>query len=361
MSEWSFQKGMSVQPFVHSLLAQAAEMGASDIHIEPLDRNVRVRFRIDGILQTIGHMETTFLSPVSARIKVMSHMDIANTRLPMDGRCIWKGKNHMLDVRVSTMPTVRGEKIVLRLFADHQPFHLDELIPYEPSRQLLRRIVRGSQGLFLICGPTGSGKTTTLYALLRELDSPEISIATLEDPVELRVNGFCQSQIHEKGGLAFQNGLRALLRQDPDILVIGEIRDAQTAGIALQAALTGHRVFSTLHTARAVDVPLRLLDMGLEPFLVAEALSGMASQRLARYRTEDGYRGRFCLCEVVRSGPSMRQAVQKREERKKLLEAASKDKAVFMNECIRHALREQLTDEKEIHRIYEEEGDDVDC
>ena len=358
MSEWTYHSGMPVQPFVNTMLTQAVQMGASDIHIEPMDKQVRVRFRIDGILQTVGYLETTLLPQVSARIKVMSHMDIANTRLPMDGRCVWKGNHHILDVRVSTMPTVRGEKIVLRLFTDHQPFCLDELIPYMPSRQLLRQIVHGSQGLFLICGPTGSGKTTTLYALLRELDSPEISIATLEDPVELRVDGFCQSQIHEKGGLAFQNGLRALLRQDPDILVIGEIRDAETAGIALQAALTGHRVFSTLHTARAVDVPLRLLDMGLEPFLVAEALSGMASQRLARYRTKDGYHGRFCLCEVVHSGAALRQAVQKRSERKKLLEAASQDQAVFMKECISHALREGLTDEPEIRRVYDEGEDD---
>ena len=277
------------------------------------------------------------------------------------------------------MPTVRGEKTVIRLFGtDTAPILLEELIDYEPSRVLLRELIHRTQGLFLICGPTGSGKTSTLYAALQEIDSPRISIATLEDPVERRVDGFCQSQVNVKGGLDFQQGLRALLRQDPDVLVIGEIRDRETAEIAVRAALTGHVVLSTIHTSRAVEVPLRLIDMGLEPYLIAEALIGMASQRLVRklcrsckqVRPEGdgkryegtgcpdchhtGYAGRLCLCEVVPMGPCMRDGVRNKQDHHALQKAAIQDKAILMEECIGHARKQGLTDSKEIRRVYEE-------
>ena len=346
----------SVQEIVDDIIRQAVKQKASDIHIEPVDEGVRIRYRLDGVLCQRQLLPKSLLPKLSARIKVMSHLDIANSRLPMDGRCSWQDFEQAFDLRISTMPTVRGEKIVIRLLESRRnPASLDELIPYDSSRTLLRNLIRHSQGLFVICGPTGSGKTTTLYAALNELDSPEISIATLEDPVEMRIDGFCQSQVHEKAGLGFQNGLRALLRQDPDILVIGEIRDRETAEIAIQAALTGHRVFSTLHTSRAVDVPLRLIDMGLEPYLIAEALLGMASQRLVRRGSlGKGYQGRFCLCEVVPAGPLVSQAIHDQAGRTALLKAAAGDHAVLMENCIHDAIKAGLTDWEEVNRVYKE-------
>lgn len=230
-------KGTSVQQLVQQILTAAVSRHASDIHVEPLDTVIRVRYRIDGVLCQAATLPLASLAKITACIKVMSKLDIANTRIPMDGRCRWQKDGRHVDLRVSTMPTVRGEKTVIRLlYSSAVPQDLQHLIPYAPSRQVLQQLVQSSQGLFLISGPTGSGKTTTLYAALREIDRETLSVATLEDPVELRVNGFCQSQINEKGGLGFQNGLRALLRQDPDVLVIGEIRDRETAEIAIRAA-----------------------------------------------------------------------------------------------------------------------------
>ena len=370
-------KGTSVQQLVQQILTAAVSRHASDIHVEPLDTVIRVRYRIDGVLCQAATLPLASLAKITACIKVMSKLDIANTRIPMDGRCRWQKDGRHVDLRVSTMPTVRGEKTVIRLlYSSAVPQDLQHLIPYAPSRQVLQQLVQSSQGLFLISGPTGSGKTTTLYAALREIDRETLSVATLEDPVELRVNGFCQSQINEKGGLGFQNGLRALLRQDPDVLVIGEIRDRETAEIAIRAALTGHRVFSTLHTSRAVDVPIRLLDMGIEPYLVADALLGMASQRLVRQRCPacrqghderysaaaepcpvcfgSGYSGRSCLCEVVPAGIHVRQAIRRQAGREAMVEAARSDGAVLMDECIRQAVESRLTDMAEIKRVYEE-------
>ncbi len=369
----------SIQQIVESLLEKAVASGASDIHMEPLDEEVRIRFRLDGVLCPVQMLPKQMLPQLTARIKVLSSLDIANQRTPMDGHFTWYHGNDSVDMRVSTMPTVRGEKTVIRLFGtDTAPILLEELIDYEPSRVLLRELIHRTQGLFLICGPTGSGKTSTLYAALQEIDSPRISIATLEDPVERRVDGFCQSQVNVKGGLDFQQGLRALLRQDPDVLVIGEIRDRETAEIAVRAALTGHVILSTIHTSRAVEVPLRLIDMGLEPYLIAEALIGMASQRLVRklcrsckqVRPEGdgkryegtgcpdchhtGYAGRLCLCEVVPMGPCMRDGVRNKQDHHALQKAAIQDKAILMEECIGHARKQGLTDSKEIRRVYEE-------
>lgn len=369
----------SIQQIVESMLENAVSSGASDIHMEPLDEDVRIRFRLDGVLCPVQMLPKQMLPQLTARIKVLSSLDIANQRIPMDGHFTWYHGNEPVDMRVSTMPTVRGEKTVIRLLGtDKAPMMLEELIDYDPSRVLLRELIHRTQGLFLVCGPTGSGKTSTLYGALSEIDSPQISIATLEDPVERHIDGFCQSQVNVKGGLDFQQGLRALLRQDPDVLVIGEIRDRETAEIAVRAALTGHVVLSTIHTSRAVEVPLRLIDMGLEPYLIAEALIGMASQRLVRKLCDDckkvvsegtqtryehtgcischhtGYAGRLCLCEVVPMGPHMRDGVRSNVDGHSLEKAAVADKAILMEECIRHARTEGLTDMTEIRRVYEE-------
>lgn len=368
----------TAQELVDTLIQYAVFSKSSDIHIEPLDDGVRIRLRRDGVLATAAVLDRAKLDTVTARVKIMAKLDIANKRLPQDGHFVWQNGERSVDMRVSTMPTIRGEKTVIRLLdTGDVSLELDAL-GMEPSVvAVLRQLTQCSRGLFVYSGPTGSGKSTTMYAALRELQRDEISIATLEDPVEYKINGFCQSQIHHKQGLAFQNGLRALLRQDPDVLVIGEIRDAETARIAVRAALTGHVVFSTIHASRAADVPVRLLDMGIEPYLIADALLGMTSQRLARRlcascrqlphtenRTDghrpgcpacfqSGYAGRFSICEIVPVGAHVKQAIRCGCQGEALEQAACADGAVFMEEVIAAALQKGLTDREEIHRIYD--------
>lgn len=361
----------SATRIVEMLLQQAIEVHASDIHIEPLDEAVRVRFRRDGVLLTAASIPLAKADMVTARIKVLARMDIADKRRPQDGRIVWDSHEKTVDLRVSTMPTVRGEKTVLRLLdTTHVELKLETLGITPSVCQSIRQIVSQNRGLFLFSGPTGSGKTSTLYAVLRELHKTEVSIATLEDPVEYKVNGICQSQIHEKGGLVFQNGLRALLRQDPDILVIGEIRDGETANIAVRAALTGHLVLSTVHTASAAEVPERLIDMGVEPYLVADALSGITSQRLARRicrhcRGKEelrktctacfstGYEGRICLCEIMPVKQQLRKCIRQGDGMDEMEAAAITDGAVLMKEVLLYHIQKGYTDWQEIQRVYD--------
>lgn len=244
---------------VNKLLQDALAAGASDIHIEPMDDAVRIRWRRDGVLCQAGCLHKSSLEKLVSRIKVLAGLDIANRRLPQDGRIVWKDGNRRLDLRVSTLPTVRGEKVVIRILDGQRiPLDLSALGMDDQARRCLERLIRCRQGLIVICGPTGSGKTTTLYAALHEIQDDSVSIATLEDPVEILMEGVSQSQVQAKGGMMFQDGLRALLRQDPDILVVGEIRDSETARIAVRAALTGHVIFSTLHAPSAVEAVIRL-------------------------------------------------------------------------------------------------------
>lgn len=367
---------------VDALLSYASRTGVSDIHIEPMDRHGRIRLRRDGVLFTAGEISAERLETVTARVKIMSNLDIAAKRVPQDGRFVWLADERPMDIRVSIMPTIRGEKTVVRLLDSGQmKLDLDCLGLGRDVAALLRKLTRRSSGLFLYSGATGSGKTTTLYAALREINRPEVSIATLEDPVEYKMEGVCQSQIHIKGGLAFQNGLRALLRQDPDILVIGEIRDAETARIAIQAALTGHLVFSTIHAAGAAETPIRLMDMGIEPYLIADALIGITSQRLARrlcrccreisksgdlitYSRQgcvqclhSGYDGRFCLCEIIPVGENVKMAVRRSGDAAEIKRAAVLDGAIFMDDLTARAVAQGDTDEDEIRRIYNYGGD----
>lgn len=369
----------TAQEIVQAVIQYAVFSKSSDIHIEPLDDSVRIRMRRDGVLVTAAVIAKEKLDTLTARIKIMAKLDIANKRLPQDGHFVWQEGDRRVDMRVSTMPTIRGEKTVIRLLdTGGISLELDALGMEPPVVAALRRLTHCSKGLFIYSGPTGSGKSTTMYAALRELQRDEISIATLEDPVEYKINGFCQSQIQLKQGLAFQNGLRALLRQDPDVLVIGEIRDAETARIAVRAALTGHVVFSTIHASRAVDVPIRLMDMGIEPYLIADALLGMSSQRLARRlcpscsreaddqvdRTvrqhqgcpscfQSGYAGRFSLCEIIPVGFHVKQAVRHGCQEEDMEQAACADGAILMEEVIAAALQNGMTDTDEIHRIYD--------
>lgn len=266
-----------------SLIAKAAASGASDIHIEPGENNACVRMRIDGVLYKEAEMNKTLMQAVVSRIKVLAGMDIAEKRLPQDGSIELELDGRNIDLRISSLPTILGEKIVIRIL-DREKFalNLDELSFTPENLALYRRLYNYGSGIVLLTGPTGSGKTTTLYATLAELNSSERNIVTIEDPVEYRINGISQVAVNEKAGLTFASGLRSILRQDPDIIMLGEIRSLDTAETAIRAALTGHLVFSTLHTNNAAGAAVRLVDMGIEPFLVASALRGVVAQRLVR-------------------------------------------------------------------------------
>lgn len=265
------------------LIAKAAVSGASDIHIEPGENNACVRMRIDGVLYKEAEMNKTLMQAVVSRIKVLAGMDIAEKRLPQDGSIKLELDGRNIDLRISSLPTILGEKIVIRIL-DREKFalNLDELNFTPENLALYRRLYNYGSGIVLLTGPTGSGKTTTLYATLAELNSSERNIVTIEDPVEYRINGISQVAVNEKAGLTFASGLRSILRQDPDIIMLGEIRSLDTAATAIRAALTGHLVFSTLHTNNAAGAAVRLVDMGIEPFLVASALRGVVAQRLVR-------------------------------------------------------------------------------
>jgi len=269
--------------FVNSLLTQAYKQRASDIHIEPAETELFVRYRIDGILHEMLRPPIKAHAAIVSRIKIMAHLDIAEKRLPQDGRFDVRIAGRTIDVRVSVLPTDLGERVVLRLLD-----RSDTLLSLEQlglDAQLLHRVeamIGKSHGVFLVTGPTGSGKTTTLYAALMRLNDREKNIITVEDPVEYRLPGVGQIQVNPRIDLTFANGLRSTLRQDPDIIMVGEIRDRETAEIAVQSALTGHMVFSTLHTNDAASALTRLLDMEIEPFLAASSIVGILAQRLVR-------------------------------------------------------------------------------
>lgn len=280
----------SIITLVDQMIERALQRRASDIHLESQFDGVRVRFRIDGVLYDQPSVLGERAQNVLARIKVLAHTNIAEKRLPQDGRFSFFSKQHQkpIDIRVSTFPTVHGEKLVLRILdRDHDSIELERLGFDVQTLAACKKLLNVSSGFFLVVGPTGSGKTSTLYGALRYLNTPEKHIITLEDPVEYRVSGITQGHIHPEAGFTFERGIRALLRQDPDIAMIGEIRDAQSAKIAIEAALTGHLVLSTLHTVDAPSALVRLVDMGIEPFLVNAAISGILAQRLARKNCRD--------------------------------------------------------------------------
>ncbi|HSH35082.1 GspE/PulE family protein [Schnuerera sp.] len=272
-----------VVKLINSIVDQAVEMRASDIHIEPWEEDIRIRYRIDGDLHEVMKLSKHSLSALVTRIKIIGRMDIAEKRIPQDGRVETKVRNKEIDMRISTIPTVYGEKIVLRLLdRSNFMFSKSELGFKKENLKLFDKILEQPYGMVLVTGPTGSGKTTTLYAVLKELNKIEKNIITIEDPVEYKLEGINQVQINPKAGLTFANGLRSILRQDPDIIMVGEIRDAETAKIAIRAAITGHLVLSTLHTNDSPSSVVRLIDMGIEPYLVASAVIGVVSQRLVK-------------------------------------------------------------------------------
>ncbi len=272
-----------VVKLINSIIEQAVEMRASDIHIEPWDSDIKIRFRIDGDLTEIMKLSINSLSALVTRIKIMGRMDIAEKRIPQDGRVEAKVNGKEIDMRISSIPTVYGEKIVLRLLdRSNFMFTKTELGFKEENLKIFDKILQQPYGMILVTGPTGSGKTTTLYAILKELNKVEKNIITIEDPVEYKLAGINQVQINPRAGLSFANGLRSILRQDPDIIMVGEIRDSETAQISIRAAITGHLVLSTLHTNDSPSSIVRLLDMGVEPYLVSSAVIGVVSQRLVK-------------------------------------------------------------------------------
>ena len=268
---------------VNYLIFNAVKEGASDIHIEPQEKRIQVRYRVDGVLFEVmtppGHMHAAIIS----RLKIMANLDITERRLPQDGRIRAMVHGRKLDLRLSTLPTAYGEKAVLRIL-DQRSINvtLDELGMNPDTLVIWKRLVDSPHGILLVTGPTGSGKTTTLYASIRQMDKSKLNISTVEDPVEYQLDGISQTQMHEKIGMTFVVALRALLRQDPDVIMVGEIRDLETAQTAIQASLTGHLVLSTLHTNDAPSAVTRLVNIGVEPFLIGAALQGVLAQRLVR-------------------------------------------------------------------------------
>jgi len=272
-----------IKRLVNSLLWQAAKDEASDVHIDPTPRETIVRYRIDGVLQQVTVFPRQVHVTVVNRIKVMSRLDIAQKGLPQDGRSMVLIAGRKIDIRVSTIPTVHGEKIVMRLlFQEEKLMQLRQLGLAKYILQPYQNLVNSRGGIILVTGPTGSGKTTTLYASLAEIDNEARNIITIEDPVEYKLSGYSQIEVKPKVGLTFANALRSVLRQDPDVIMVGEMRDTETAQIAIQSALTGHLVFSTVHTNSAPATITRLIDMGIEPFLVSSSIIGVLAQRLVR-------------------------------------------------------------------------------
>jgi len=273
----------SAVKFVNDLLERAVLENASDIHIEPQEDRVRVRMRVDGMLRDVDRPPTALSQGITARLKVLANLDISEKRLPQDGRLDLRVAARTIDVRLSTFPTIYGEAVVLRLLDRAQkPMTLTELGMSAGTATEFERLYRQPHGILLVTGPTGSGKTTTLNTVLHDIRCEEKNIVTIEDPVEYRQAGIRQCQVNRKAGITFAEGLRSLLRQDPDIMMVGEIRDPETAGIAFQAALTGHLVLSTLHTNDAPGVLTRLVDMRVEPFLISSCVVGILAQRLVR-------------------------------------------------------------------------------
>lgn len=298
---------------VNSIIEQAARQRASDIHIEPFEESIRVRYRVDGVLREVIEYDKSLLGAITARLKIMSGMDISEKRKPQDGRITIIVDNREYDIRVSNLPTVYGEKVVMRL-ASKEGFKKQKSDLGLTPTDLVKfdNILKNPHGIILVTGPTGSGKSTTLYTALSSLNSEEVNIITVEDPVEANIDGINQVQVNNKADMTFANALRSILRQDPDIIMIGEIRDSETAEIAVRASITGHLVVSTLHTNSTANSISRLADMGVEPYLIADSLVGIIAQRLVR---------RLCECKKPRLATA--------EEKEELAVAPSEDIVLY--------------------------------
>lgn len=345
---------------IDDIIEKACQLRASDIHLEPTEHNLKVRYRVDGILQSGITVHRSMMPSAISRVKVMVNIDIGESRLPQDGKMNLNVDGSDIDLRVSTMPTVYGEKAVIRLLSrDNTSLSLESLGMDEAEYTKFLSSIKRPNGLILITGPTGGGKTTTLYAALNKLNSMEKNIVTIEDPVEYQLPNINQIQVNYKSGLTFAKGLRSILRQDPDIIMVGEIRDAETARIAVQAALTGHLVFSTLHTNSAAGAVERLIDMGIEPYLVSSSLICVVAQRLLRLscpRCKEcgftGYKGRTGVYEILRIDEDVRSLIL-RNAGKKEIELKAGMRTIY--EAGRDKVTQGLTTEEELRRVIWEE------
>lgn len=278
-----FLEDSPIVKLVNQIISNASAKGASDIHVDPQENDIKIRYRVDGVIITERTLPKNMQNVITARLKIIANLNITESRIPQDGRIKVHLSSKSIDIRISTLPAVYGEKVVMRIldFSDSLN-HLDRLGFTPNNLKTLQHMIDQPNGIVLITGPTGSGKSSTLYAALNKLNSEEVNIITIEDPVEYQLAGVNQVQVNDKVGMTFASGLRSILRQDPDIVMIGEIRDYETAQIAVRTSLTGHLVLSTLHTNSAVEALTRLIDMGVEPFLISSSLSGVIAQRLIR-------------------------------------------------------------------------------
>ena len=361
---------------LNALLTQAAKDGASDIHIEPYERSSAVRFRVDGTLREVVQPNRALHAALISRLKIMAELDIAEKRLPQDGRISLRIGGRAIDVRVSTLPSAHGERAVLRLLdKGDAKFSLESLGMSGDTLQRFNRLVHQPHGIVLVTGPTGSGKTTTLYAALSRIDSSTTNVLTVEDPVEYELPGIGQTQVNPKIDLTFAKALRAILRQDPDVIMIGEIRDFETAQIAIQASLTGHLVLATLHTNDAPSAVTRLVDMGVEPFLLSSSLLGVLAQRLVRKLCpqckrpdtqgrwhpvgcaacgHSGYKGRTGIYELMVADDAIRALIHSRAAESRLFVAAEQGGMHTMREDGERLVQEGVTSLEEVLRVSRE-------
>ena len=296
------EEDASVIGLVHRVISEAVDRGASDIHFEPFEHEMAVRYRIDGVLLEAARVPGNIVATVISRIKILSDLDIAERRMPQDGRVSMELEGKRIDIRVVTLPTSHGESVVMRILdQSNVMIQLDQLGMLPQARERFTKAFSQAHGAVLVTGPTGSGKSTSLYGALNMLNTPEKNIITIEDPVEYQMQGISQVQVNPKAGLTFAMGLRAMMRADPDIIMVGEIRDRETAQIAIEASLTGHLVLSTLHTNDAPTAITRLIEMGIEPFLVGSAIDAVVAQRLARRLCEECRRRVMLPAEVLRA------------------------------------------------------------
>ena len=338
---------------INAVLSEAIKSNASDIHIEPYEKNLSIRFRVDGILKEILSPSSRIASLLNARIKVMANLDIAEKRVPQDGRISLKLGEKWVDLRVSTLPSNYGERIVLRLLDKSEAkFNLDDLGMPAEQKKVFTRSLAQNNGIILVTGPTGSGKTTTLYAGLNLLNDQSRNILTVEDPIEYAVDGIGQTQVNNKVGMTFAAGLRAILRQDPDVVMVGEIRDKETAEIAIQASLTGHLVLSTIHTNDTLGAITRLIDMGVEPYLLASSLRTIISQRLVRKLSPDGetFSGRQGIFEILDIDQNVKELINDDFSEKKVRDIIDPQHD-FLEESGQKLIQEGVTTLEEVRRV----------
>ena len=350
--------------YVQQLLEQAVAQGASDLHFEPFEQDYRVRMRIDGLLQELARPPQAFRDRLAARIKVMARLDVAEKRLPQDGRISLRLGSRAVDVRVSTLPSAHGERAVLRLLDKSEARLTLEAVGMQGRvLQQIEQLIAQPHGILLVTGPTGSGKTTTLYAALQRLDASRNNIMTVEDPIEYELPGVGQTQVNPKIDLSFAKALRAILRQDPDVIMIGEIRDFETAQIAIQASLTGHLVLATLHTNDAASAITRLTDMGVEPFLLSSSLLGVLAQRLLRKTCthcagkgcnecgQSGYQGRTGIFELLVASDDIRARIHRQEAEADIRATALSQGMVLMREDGQRLVDAGITSAAELLRV----------